>query len=132
MNHTPTHSRNGSTGRGDTDLSNGSSRKRSITMPAVPLPPELCPTCRAQVLDWLRQYERAVETLAQHKRSRNVHLSRALAKHVAQHLRRLRKALAKRPHLGIELAKQLFEATEVSGPPSQDPHGSAGDMEVDW
>ncbi|MBV9469363.1 MAG: hypothetical protein JOZ57_08960 [Abitibacteriaceae bacterium] len=65
------------------------------------------------MLDWLRQYERDVESQAGRKGGRNPHLKVALAKHVAQHLRQLRRTLANGPGSVVFLAKQLFQAVEM-------------------
>jgi len=65
------------------------------------------------MLDWLRQYERDVETHASRKGGRNPHLKVALAKHVTQHLRQLRRCLANGPGSVVFLAKQLFQAVEI-------------------
>jgi|GEM_PF-2336099 len=81
---------------------------------AVPEAPCVCPECRSQVLDWLRQYERAVESQASARRGRNPDLQVALAKNVSQHLRHLRRSLAKGPGTVVFLARQLFEAVEVA------------------
>lgn len=64
--------------------------------PAVS-PPHLCPSCRVQVLQWLRAYERALEKEAQERKTKRHYLALALVKHVAVHLRRLRRLLASAP-----------------------------------
>lgn len=97
-------------------------RSSSFSAPPLLEAPCLCPECRRQILDWLRQYERAIETQASSKRGRNSHLKVALAKHVTQHLRHLRRTLANGPGTIVFLAKQLFQAVEVPAAEREGPN----------